>query len=667
MSDESSVSSTPPSHYVGIGASAGGLEAIESLFVHMPADSGAAFIVIQHLSPDYKSLMTELLSKRTEMSVNRAVEGMLVEPNQVYLIPPNYDMRIFHGRLHLKEQDRSGGLNLPIDTFFNSLAEDQGDKVVGIVLSGTGSDGSRGVRSIKENVGMVMVQSEESAAFDGMPRSAIATGMVDYIITPEEMPGQLQSYIQHPYASKIERSDSLLTDEEGLARIFLMLREKKGVDFTYYKPSTVIRRIERRMTVNQAMDLRAYVRIIENDPKEVELLHKDLLIGVTSFFRDREPFQLLVENWLMELIQSKSEKQSGMRIWVAGCSTGEEAYTLAILCQEVMSRLNTLINIKIFATDVDQDAVNKAGQGVFNESIVAEIPREYLGKYFHRREGGYQVSRSLREMVVFAQHNLIKDPPFTNMDVISCRNLLIYLQGNLQSKVLELFNFSLNKGGILLLGASESVGEFVEYFTPVDRKWKVYRSEGKKRQGVLSESALTIDSTGHVVRGKKGQLMRLPFTDRHDERVVERLLQGITGTYLPFTVVVNEQMELLHVAGDSSPYLKFPAGKMVNNVSKLAHADLGVPIATGIQRVLKEESEVVYSNVHVRHDGGMDAIISLRFLPLPRLRGQESLIAILIEESQPKIKTDSENSLEDDRNFYITDHWCPNVTGQKLI
>ena len=623
--------SKAPSHYVGIGASAGGLEAIDAFFKHMPNDSDCAFIVVQHLSPDHKSLMAELLSKRTEMPVCRPKEGTVVEPNHVYLIPPNHDLRIFHGKLLLTEQTRDGGINLPIDIFLASLAEDQSDKAVAIILSGTGSDGTRGVRAIKEKVGMVMVQDEETAGFDGMPRSAIATGLVDYILAPEEMPGQLISYIHHPYVKKSERSDTLLSDEDGINRIFSMLREKTGVDFTYYKPSTMVRRIERRMTVNQLLSLRDYVRYLEKIPAEIDTLHRDLLIGVTNFFRDPQAFKQLWENWLPDLIQRSESKQ--IRFWVSGCSTGEEAYTLAIICHEIMSNLGKMAEIKIFATDVDKDAITTAGTGIYPESISADVPTQLLSKYFHRRENDYLIARHIREMVVFAQHNVIKDPPFTNIELICCRNLLIYLQPVLQQRVMELFNFSLNPGGILFLGASETTGDMADYFDPLHHKWKIYKSRGRKRRDVLSEPAMSFDASGKLVRNHPEFSHRHQHTGIHDEeRVIERLLKGMSERYLPFTIVINQKMEILHMVGDASDYLKFPTGKMLTDVSKLARKDLAIPIATGIQKVLKNQSDIDYSNIHLRDLDGAPKTVDMRITLLPTSRIQDPLIAISIEE-----------------------------------
>ncbi|MES9915926.1 MAG: chemotaxis protein CheB, partial [Candidatus Thiodiazotropha sp. 4PDIV1] len=482
-----------PTHIVGVGASAGGLEAIEAFFKEMPPVSGVAFVVIQHLSPDHKSLMAELLSKRTRMPVHRAQDGMGVEPNSVYLIPPNKNLRLFHGRIILSEQDRdSRGINLPIDIFFRSLAEDQGAKAIAIVLSGTGSDGTSGIRAIKEELGMVMVQAEETAAFDGMPRSAIATGLVDYILPPNEMPTQLLSYLKHPFTAKDEYESTVLNDEDGVARIFALLRESSKIDFTYYKPTTIIRRIERRMAVNQIHDLNDYVRFMEGYPVELNSLHKDLLIGVTSFFRDPEAFKGIASKYLPQLF--REAKEDKLRLWVSGCSTGEEAYSLAILCCEVLETLKIKMDVKIFATDVDREAILTASAGVFAESAVADIEPGMLSKYFYRRDEGFHISRQVREMVVFAQHNLVKDPPFTNMDLISCRNLLIYLQPVLQKRVLELFNFALNPKGILFLGSSETTGEMAEYFDPVDHKWRIYQSRGRRRHSELSEPAINFDA-----------------------------------------------------------------------------------------------------------------------------------------------------------------------------
>jgi len=621
-----------PSHFVGIGASAGGLEAIETFFKHSSAVSGLAYVVIQHLSPDYKSLMVELLSKHTEMPVHRAEEGTRVEADHVYLIPPKKNLTIFHGKLLLKDQDVQRGINLPIDIFLRSLAEDQGEKAIAVILSGTGSDGTQGIRAIKETGGMVMVQNEESAKFDGMPKSAINTGLPDFILPPQDMPQQLLSFIKHPYADKAEISDTLLSDEDGLTRIFAMLREHSKVDFTYYKPSTVLRRIERRMAVNQIHDLQEYVGLLDRIPGEVVTLYRELLIGVTSFFRDRQAFEQLQDKWLLELLNRGGNRE--IRFWVAGCSTGEESYTLAILARECMLRLGTVVDLKIFATDVDREAVLKAGAGIYSENIAVDLNPALLTKYFYRRDDGFQVARNIREMVVFAQHNVIKDPPFTNIDLLSCRNLLIYLQPVLQRKVLELFSFSLNDKGLLLLGPSETTGELSDLFEPLHHKWKIYRSRGKRLGRRLDTEPVTSFDSNRVGRlhlGAKHPGLR----SYEEERILERLVQALHTDYVPITLVVNTHLELLHVVGDTEGLLKLPTGRMLNDITKMADQALAIPLATGLQRVFKHRREITYSNVHVIRQG-QTASFRLRIKLLPEKKGQDSLAVIYLEPQEQK-------------------------------
>ncbi len=621
---------TPPKYVVGIGASAGGLEAIEAFFKNLQAKSGLAFVVVQHLSPDYKSLMVELLSKYTAMPVARAIEGMVVEANHVYLIPPKKNLTIFHGKLLLSEQDHSRGVNLPIDVFLRSLAEDLEDKSIAVILSGTGSDGTRGIRSIKEAGGMIMVQSDESAKFDGMPKSAMATGLPDFVLPVEELPAQMLAFVEHPKSSKTAIFDSLLTDEEGLTRIFSMLREKSRVDFTYYKPSTVVRRIERRMTVNQIADLRDYVRYLELYPSEVMTLYRELLIGVTSFFRDKDAFDLLRDKLLPELFERAGKRE--IRIWSAGCSSGEEAYSLAILFREAMEQAGKLMEVKIFATDVDRNAVQHAGNGIYPESIAADLSPQLLTKYFHRNEDNFQITRGVREMVVFAQHNLLKDPPFTNIDLVVCRNLLIYLQPVLQKKALDLFSFSLKEHGVLFLGSSETTGDSGDLFEPVHHRWKIYRAKGRRR---LSDST---DLSGFNARAHLGPPR---FNQRHsgvrsvqdDPHLLERLVVGLAGDYVPLTLVVDEHMDLLHVVGDSQGFLLPPMGRVQTDVTKMAVKELAIPLATALQKVFKTHDDIAYTNIHLKRNGET-LVVQMRLRLLPGRKNQDPLAAVLIEETR---------------------------------
>ncbi len=619
--------SLAPDYYVAVGASAGGLEAIDEFFTNMPIDSGVGFIVIQHLSPDYKSLMVELLSKKTTMPVLRAENGLPVLPNHVYLIPPKKNLTIFHGKLLLSEQDHSKGINLPIDVFLRSLAEDQGEKSIAVILSGTGSDGMRGVRVVKENGGMVMVQDEDSAKFNGMPRAAISTGLPDFILKPSDMPKQLLGYIKRPYAAMAARSETLLSDEDGLTRIFSLLREKCKVDFTFYKPNTVTRRIERRMTVTQADTIGDYVTFLNNYPGEVTTLFRELLIGVTSFFRDQAAWDRLATDFLPDLIRAADSRE--LRFWVAACSTGEEAYSLAIMVREVMDALGLRRDVKIFATDIDRDAIHFAATGVYPESVAADLSPRYLAKYFSKKDDSFQIARTIREMVVFAQHNLIKDPPFTNIDLVSCRNVLIYLQPNLQRKVLDYFNFSLNQNGILFLGTSETTGESAEYFELLDAKNKLYRSKGKIRP--LAESGQVLSATDTRAREMKDHYatIRRSFRSHEEDHILERFLESLSGDYLPLAVIVNEQMEALHILGDTEGFFKIPTGKPTSDISKMAAKELAIPLSTGIQKVFRQGKELKFSNIHL-HSLGKNVDLRIRLLA-PK-KNQEALVAVIISD-----------------------------------
>ena len=630
-----------PSHYVAIGASAGGLEAIETFFSNMPPVSGMAFIVIQHLSPDYKSLMVELLSKKTRMPVHRAEDGMEVERDNVYLIPPRKNLSIFHGKLILSDQDHGRGLNLPIDIFLHSLSEDQGEKGIAIILSGTGSDGMSGVRAIKEFNGMVMVQDEKTAKFDGMPRSVINTGLADFILPPEEMPEQLLLFIKHSYAVKPELTERLLDDDDGLTKLFAILRDKFKVDFTNYKPSTVLRRIERRMTINHVEDIKDYVSFLVNFPGETAALFRELLIGVTRFFRDPEVYEYLEEAVFPEILKGRTNRE--LRFWVAGCSTGEEAYSIAMLLRECMESMGVVHDIKIFATDVDSHAIQFAAAGIYPESIAADVSPKFLAKYFHKREESFQIARTIREMVVFAPHNLIKDPPFTNIDFISCRNLLIYLQPVLQQKVMEFFNFSLKSEGVLLLGTSETTGEMGDFFHSINHKLKIFKSKGKVRQ---------IPDVAHIsdITGKRSGGYSVSFSGHgkysragEEERILDRLIEAVSSDYFPLVLIVNESLEVLHIIGDVKDYFKLPSGKLLNDISRMASRELAIPVSTGIPKVFREKKDLNFSNIQIRKNE-KSVIIDLLIKALPGKKGQDQLVAVFIIETT-RIKSPDQDQI----------------------
>jgi two-component system, chemotaxis family, CheB/CheR fusion protein len=603
-------------------------------------------VVIQHLSPDYKSLMVELLSRKTEIPVHRAEDGMVVQPNHIYLIPPKKNLTLFHGKLLLEDQKPREGINLPVDIFLRSLAEDQGEQAVGVILSGTGSDGTRGVRAVKEWGGLVMVQDEASAKFDGMPRAAASTGVADFILPPDEMPSQLVACLRHPYATRQDRQEQTLSNETGLTRLFSLLRARTKVDFTYYKPSTITRRIERRIAVTQVADLDAYVQYVEETPSEISVLYRELLIGVTSFFRDPQVMTLVQETVLPNLFEHCADRE--IRFWVAGCSTGEEAYTLAILAREVMAGMGLARDIKIFATDIDRDAVARAGSGSYPESIAADLNPSLLAKYFYCRGDTYQVTRTIREMVVFAQHNLVKDPPFTRIDLVSCRNLLIYLQTNLQQRALEMFSFSLRPGGVLILGNSETVGEMEDRFEPVDRKARIYRSLGRQgaraglegmETGTQEERRLPLAATGYSRPTR--------IAGREQERLIPRLLEVLADAYVPLTVVVNEHLEIVYTVGDPSGVFTLPSGRAVLDISKMVNRELAIPLATGIQKVFRTGDELVYTNVRLR-EADNAYFMRLRMRSLPGRRNDEALVIVFFERVEETVRPAEDAAAEYD-------------------
>lgn len=443
---------------VGIGASAGGLAAFEAFFANMPVDteSGMAFVLVQHLAPDHKSILRDLIKRYTRMEVFEVEDGMAVLPNRAYIIPPNHDMALLNGILHLLEPAAPRGLRLPIDFFFRSLAQDQQERAICIVLSGTGSDGTAGVRAIKGEGGMTMAQEPSTTAYDGMPRSAIATGLVDYVLPPEKMPTQLISYAAHAFGKKNRPViPPAGKTEDALKKILILLRAQTGYDFSQYKQSTVIRRIERRMAVNQVEKPEEYLRYFQQNPGEATALFRDLLIGVTNYFRDPEAFDVLEKEAIPRLFTGKPPG-AAVRVWVPGCSSGEEAYSIAILLQERMGALKQHFPVQVFATDIDGNAIAQARAGIFPVNIAADISAERLARFFSLSpdSGAYHIHKSIRDMMVFSEHSVIKDPPFSRLDMISCRNMLIYMGRELQKKIIPLFHYALNPGGLLFLGSS---------------------------------------------------------------------------------------------------------------------------------------------------------------------------------------------------------------------
>ena len=461
---------------VGIGASAGGLEALGAFFAHMPPNAGIAFVIIQHLDPKHKSLMDELLKRHTSMSILQAEDGVTLAPNSLYLNQPDKDVGIFNGKFHLTDPVETQRVRLPINHFFRSLAEDHGNKAICIILSGSGSDGTLGLKEIKGAGGMVMVQRPEQAQYDSMPRSAIETGLVDSVLPVEQMPKELLRYIKQPYVSgyKIGIGTEHLV---ALEKVLMLVRSRTGHDFSHYKQSTIHRRIERRMALHNITDMRNYVRYLQETPAEVDALFKDLIIEVTSFFRDPEAFEVLGKKIIPAIVKDK-KPDSPVRIWVPGCATGEEAFSLAMLFQEGMDRMNKHLNVQIFATDINKETIEQARIARFPEGIAMDMPKKWVERYFIKEDKTYRVKKTMRDMVVFAVQNLISDPPFSKLDLVSCRNVLIYMDTVLQKKIIPLFHYTLTQKGYLFLGSSESIGEFSGLFSPVDIKWKIFQRKG---------------------------------------------------------------------------------------------------------------------------------------------------------------------------------------------
>ncbi|HEU4408276.1 MAG TPA: chemotaxis protein CheB [Polyangiaceae bacterium] len=578
-------------YVVGIGASAGGLEALERFFSHVPLDSGMAFVVVQHLSPDFKSMMDELLARRTDLPIRLVEDGMPVEADHVYLIPPKTEMIISGGKLLLSERDRQQELSLPIDVFFRSLAQDCGARAVAVVLSGGGSDGSRGIRDVHEAGGTVFVQSLESAQFAGMPKAAFDAGVADAVLPPEEMPALLAEHLRFGRdASK--RPDAALPPQ-GLSAIYRMLEEEFGLDFTHYKPSTVTRRIERRLRLARAGDLKGYVERLRTERDELDVLYRDLLIGVTRFFRNDEAFAVLERRVLPDMLRA-GPPEAPFRVWVAGCATGEEAYSLAIVLHELTTKLGPR-PVKIFATDVHPGSLEFAARALYDEESVAAVDAERRERYFVRRGPGFQVVPELRQMVVFAPHNVVRDAPFTRVDLVSCRNLLIYLQPPAQQKVLSLFHFALNRGGVLFLGPSESQGGMARDFEAIDGHWRIYRKFSNARFS-------PVDVGRRPARAPEGRALGASLVQPAGRPSLTSLIgtyDALLDEFMPPGLLVNERGELLHAFAGASRLLRPHDGRQGLDVLELVDPDLKAVLVGGLQRARKEGAPVVYRGVRV--------------------------------------------------------------------
>ncbi|MEY4582588.1 MAG: hypothetical protein RL701_7291, partial [Pseudomonadota bacterium] len=600
-------SSERPDHarplIVGIGASAGGLEALETFFDAVPHDSGLVFVVVTHQHPDHPSLLPLLLARRASIPVLVASEGTVVEPNHAYVAAPGSNLTLCAGKLENSELVSRPGLNLPIDYFFRSLARDQGQHAACVVLSGTGTDGTLGLREIKAHSGLALVQDEQSAHYNGMPHSAAATLVADHVMRPEQMPAQLVAYARAAHADTVAAPALGFELTNALPRIFALLRNRVGHDFSGYRLNTIERRIERRMRVHQLTDPSDYVALLQKQPHELDHLFQDLLITVTHFFRDPSAFKAL-ENKLAKLMELEPEPVS-LRVWVAGCATGEEAYSIAIVALELAERSGKRLQLQIFATDLDPRAIAFARTGLYSEGVAADVGAERLQRFFVTETGGQRVNKLVRDCVVFATQNVLRDPPFTKLDLLSCRNMLIYLTSELQQHLLPLFHYALKPSGLLWLGTSETVTRHSDLFQVVDRKWKLYQ-----RRAALPAAVPALDM--HLLaKIRSGDLINVRGIMRPDRRsstsgisLGHTLDTLLVQRYAPATLVVTVRGEIAYIHGRTGLFLEPSAGEPRHNLFAMAREGLRLPLQAAIRRATTVDGEIIQRDIAVHGDNG---------------------------------------------------------------
>lgn len=635
---------------VGIGASAGGFEAFQTFLKNLPAKTGMTFVFVPHLDPNHESLMPELLARLTEMPVQQVKNSTEVQPNHVYIIPPNKTLTIEKGMFKLQPPTKTRGLRLPIDKFFQSLAEDQRENAVGVILSGSGSDGTIGIKAIKENGGIIFAQEIETSKYDSMPRSAIITGQVDFICPVEDIPAQLKKFLEHRQylQTNYQTIDVKKTTENYLDEICSILRRRTGHDFANYKINTLIRRIHRRIQVVQAKSVAEYVKIMRSEPQETDSLFKDLLIGVTHFFRDHEAFEALKDQVIPKIIDNKKEDDV-IRVWVPGCATGEEAYSIAILLCEEMENRDLRIPIQIFATDIDEESLDRARRAQYPSSIVEQLPEKYQQKYFTQTGTFYKVSKNLREMCLFSPHNLIRHPPFSRLDLVSCRNLLIYLDADLQRRILPIFHYALRPNGYLFLGTSESVAGYSDLFTTLDKRNRIFRAK---------DTILETQIDFPLIEPNKISGRRLTRIDSNQiqsrEKQIGSMIESILlESYSPDCVIVNEQSEIVYFFGRTGKYLEPATGTPTNNVLDMARKGLRLDLRTLLHKVISSGKPGVRDNITFETNEGLVQRLSLEIRPLDELGEDSNLFLILFQEigkpfsPEEIIKPDSAQNGED--------------------
>ncbi|MFA5376255.1 MAG: chemotaxis protein CheB [Dehalococcoidia bacterium] len=606
---------------IGIGASAGGLEAFELFFKTMPVDSGMAFVLVPHLDPGHASMLSDILQRNTTMPVHEAQDQTKVQPNHVYIIPPAKDMAIFHGALQLSVPEKARGLRLPIDAFLRSLAEDQGERSICVILSGSGSDGTLGVRAIHGAGGVSFVQEPSTAKYDGMPASAVQSGLATYVLPVDKIVEQLVTYAKTIADTRIPPPIPVPAATSAMNRIMMILRSRTGNDFSQYKKSTIQRRIERRMVVHNLSDIDTYARYLQENPTEVQTLFKELLINVTSFFRDTEAFAALNNEVLPRMVENKPENYV-FRVWVPGCASGEEAYSIAMLLREYMDEIKQEFTFQIYATDIDDDAIAIARSGTYPANIAIDLSPDRLRRFFAKEETGFRIKKEIREMVVFAIQNVIKDPPFTKMDIISCRNLLIYLEPELQNRVIPAFHYALRPGGVLFLSPSEGIGNFTDLFAPLDKKWKIYTTKpslASTRTLVAQRFAWTSDQPEKEPGDVTGK--------RNNTNFAEVTRRALLQEYAPPSVITDEKGNIIYVHGETGKYLQPAEGHARMNVIDMARKGLQLELRTAIYNAAILHTPAVSRNIPVRTNGGIHEVdVTVR--PLADPEATENLLLV---------------------------------------
>ncbi len=602
---ENIVPNVASSRIIAVGASAGGLEALKAFFSNLGDDDTNTYVVIQHLSPDYKSMMGELLAKSTSLIIEQIKDNMEILPGRIYLIPPVNNLVIRNGMLHLLDKPKNQKLNLPIDMFLQSLAEYKKEEAIAVILSGTGSDGSRGIRAIKEYEGMVMVQDPTEAKFDGMPKSAIHTGLVDYVVSVNEMGAELQNFINAPAVLQVS-DDDIEYDEDTLKKILHLVNDHTGLDFREYKHSTLVRRVARRVSVCKCESLEDYYSLLKANPDEIPVLYREFLIGVTKFFRDSRVWDILRDEVIPNLIKNNKNGEV-LKIWDVACSTGEEAYSLGMLLCEEMDRQNKQLEVKIFATDISQKHLNIGSQGTYSESIVADVDLHLLQKYFISKSKGYQVIERVRRMVIFSRHNVLKNPPFSNMEMILCRNLLIYFQPSIQRKALNVLHYGLKEGGVLVLGTSESVHTHKEYFEDVNRKWKIYRNINPTKrmnpENLHSTASRLIENVpSRVKRDRK------PTANNGQQKFQGELSDAILEQFGGASVFIDSEYNILQAVGEFRKYANLPVNGFSINLKDMLGQELKHIVQSTVKQAERENQKTIYRDAVYDHNGTVKSL-----------------------------------------------------------